>query len=451
MDARSRAGEEVEAQSHAGGRLRLLVLAATYPYPARNWTGHFNERCVEVLRGLCERVEVLVPRPYLPAFLPNLKPRWAVYRQMPAKEIRSGVRIERPAYVEVPALTGSWSERTKFLACLGAARRMHQRERFDAILAFDLMGVGGLAWRIGRALGIPAAGWALGSDVRASVGSQRGRDVAKTLRRLELVFYQSEELRDAAAGLLETRSRELPVERHIVLPHGIPPPPPLDREHWRSKTREEWGVATGQLVVLYTGRLIEAKGVFDLLTAFALAAGTNQRLTCVLLGSSPEFDESETLRATIRARPELAERLKVFPAIHPDRVWEQLCGADIFAFPSHNEGMPNSLLEAMAMGVPAVAFGIPAAREIDAGRGVLRLVPPFDVRQLADALRELAASEPERRRLGNAGFVEVTKRFSIQKNIAVAASHLARLTTRIATRSGCVTGLGSLFPRGTNR
>jgi glycosyltransferase involved in cell wall biosynthesis len=38
----------------------------------------------------------------------------------------------------------------------------------------------------------------------------------------------------------------------------------------------------------------------------------------------------------------------------------------MFAFTSHHEGMPNSLLEAMAMGVPAIAFAIPPVVELEA-------------------------------------------------------------------------------------
>jgi hypothetical protein len=43
---------------------------------------------------------------------------------------------------------------------------MHRRTRFDVIHSFDLAATGGLAWRMGRDLGIPASGWAFLGDLR---------------------------------------------------------------------------------------------------------------------------------------------------------------------------------------------------------------------------------------------------------------------------------------------
>jgi glycosyltransferase involved in cell wall biosynthesis len=89
--------------------------------------------------------------------------------------------------------------------------------------------------------------------------------------------------------------------------------------------------------------------------------------------------------------------------------------------------MPNSLLEAMAMRLPAVAFGIPAVQEIDAGTGALCVVPPFDERHLADAILKLAASPGERQRLGEEGRRRVLDQFMVRNNVVSAADQVARL------------------------
>ena len=89
---------------------------------------------------------------------------------------------------------------------------------------------------------------------------------------------------------------------------------------------------------------------------------------------------------------------------------------DIFAFASHREGMPNSLLEALAIGVPAIAFAIPAVLEIDAGAGALLLVPPLDTVQYAEALVQLAASPADRVRLGEKGRERVLARFMVREH-----------------------------------
>jgi glycosyltransferase involved in cell wall biosynthesis len=87
--------------------------------------------------------------------------------------------------------------------------------------------------------------------------------------------------------------------------------------------------------------------------------------------------------------------------------------------------MPNSLLEAMAMGVPSVAFGIPPVSEIAAGKGAPVIVPLLDAEAFAGALLHLASSSEERSRTGEAGRAIVLERFSVAKNMAVALDRLA--------------------------
>jgi glycosyltransferase involved in cell wall biosynthesis len=53
----------------------------------------------------------------------------------------------------------------------------------------------------------------------------------------------------------------------------------------------EWRVKSAQVVVLYVGRIVRDKGMFELLEALSLAAATNPKIICVLVGSKPAFDE----------------------------------------------------------------------------------------------------------------------------------------------------------------
>ena len=219
--------------------------------------------------------------------------------------------------------------------------------------------------------------------------------------------------------------------RHVVLPRGIPGPPGLARGEVRKRLRGELGVTPDQLLVLSIGRLVRDKGVFELLDALSAAGKKDPRLVSVLVGGKPGFDEESAVEERRRNDPVLARSVRLMPAVPPEKVWELLCAADLFAFASHREGMPNSLLEAMAMGVPAVAFAIPPVREIEGGKGAPVLVPPLDAAAFAEALLRLASSSEERRRTGEAGRARVLERFSVRKNMA---SALERLSSRGAPR-----------------
>jgi glycosyltransferase involved in cell wall biosynthesis len=304
-------------------------------------------------------------------------------------------------------------------------KEMHHHAQFDAILSFDLLGGGGTAWRMGRELQIPAAGWAFGSDVRSPSTSPLGRVVARALKRLDLVFYQSHELLENAARLLGVTADRISHKRHVVLPHGIPEPPSITTQEVRRQIRSDLGINDNQLMVLSIGRIVRSKGIFELLDAFSLATAKDPRLVAVIVGSTPTFDETAAVREKIAQTPRLGQRVILLPSCNPEKVWEYLCAADIFAFTSHQEGMPNSLLEGMALGISAVAFAIPPVLEIDAGAGALVTVPPLDSALFSEAILRLAASPDERLRIGQKGKAQVMERFMVRKNMAKAVQHIA--------------------------
>lgn len=410
--------------------MKILAIASSYPYEEFPFSGIFNEKCVKALQQLCDYVEVLAPRPYVPAFL-ALKPRWKMYSRIAGSENRSGISINRPPVVQIPGVGGSfWYDRGAYLACARHVRRLHRAAGFDAIVSFDLLGAGGLAWQIGKDLGIPACGWAFGSDVRVAASSSDGRSVSRALRNLDLIFYQSAELLRKTAELLGRSEAEMPPEKHVVLPHGIPVPATLPGLECREAVRRSWGVAADEVVVLSVGRITGQKGCFDLLDAAVHALALNKGISFVFVGSVPAFDETALVQERVATDPRLRDTVRVLPPCNPDEIWDVLCGADIFAFASHNEGMPNSLLEAMAAGLPAVAFGIPAVRELDGGVSSLSIIEPFDRGHFGREIAELAASRDKRRHAGENGRRRVLQQFRIEKNMAEALVKIERLVTR---------------------
>jgi glycosyltransferase involved in cell wall biosynthesis len=241
------------------------------------------------------------------------------------------------------------------------------------------------------------------------------------------VFYQSRELLEKAAGILGSKSGQLARDRHIVLPHGIPEPPAFSREEARNRIREAWGVRNDEVLVFYLGRIVRQKGILELLEALRLAVTRDAKIKGILVGSKLGFDETSLVDKKLQEIPRLRERVLLLPACTPDSVWENLCAADIFAFPSHHEGMPNSLLEAMAMGVPAIAFAIPPVIDLEAGRGGVSLIPPLDSSLFADEIVRLAASPAERIRISRIAKAEIMDRFMVKKNMARALVHLDRM------------------------
>ena len=349
--------------------MNLLLLPAAYPNAAHLFGGVFYERCADALRPLCTGLEVLVPRPYTPALVAGLNPRWAAYARIPPYETRAGISVWRPRYLQIPRLGAAlWPDVGAYVCIRATARALHRRARFDALLSFDLISTGGLAWRLGRDLGIPAAGWATGGDVRVARTSAFGHALRRTVGNLRLVFYQSQELRNEVARVLDILPGELDPARHIVLAHGIPEPPDFRGIETRRRIRKELGVGEEQILLLTTGRILLSKGILELVDALAIAVQKDARITALLLGAMPGFDDQQAVDAKLSEMPVLRHRVRILPACDPTSVWDYLCAADIFVFTSHREGMPNSLLESMAMAVPSIAFAIPPVKEIEGGQ-----------------------------------------------------------------------------------
>ena len=168
----------------------------------------------------------------------------------------------------------------------------------------------------------------------------------------------------------------------------------------RARIRASFGTPDERVVVIVVSRLVRHKGHPELLAAMAQVPDAE----LWVVGDRLPSDHGVALDAAFEAaaRPDaLGGRLRRLG--YRTDVAALLAAADIFALPSHFEGLPMSVIEAMLCGLPVVATDIRGPREqvVDGETGLL--VPPHGVDGLAAALRRLAADAPLRRRLGDAG------------------------------------------------
>jgi glycosyltransferase involved in cell wall biosynthesis len=175
----------------------------------------------------------------------------------------------------------------------------------------------------------------------------------------------------------------------------------------RRAVREALGVPETRPVVIIVSRLVRHKGHVELLQAMESVPEAELWVVGERLPSDHGEDlEPHFARAAARLGPRL-RRLgyrRDIPAL--------LAAADIFVLPSHFEGLPMSVIEAMLCALPVVASSIRGPREqvIDGVTGLL--VPPRDAKALAAALGRFVASPALRRQMGEAGRARALERYT---------------------------------------
>jgi len=161
-------------------------------------------------------------------------------------------------------------------------------------------------------------------------------------------------------------------------------------------------------VVGTVGRLVERKGHSDLLRAWARVRDSVPDSHLVIVGYGPDRDALEALTAD----------LCVTSSVHftgaRDDVPELLAAIDVFAFPSHWEGHPGALLEAMAAGLPIVATQVDGNADLITDERTGLLVPPRDPVALGEAVRRLCTDPDLAAALGDRAQEEAFSEYTLE-------------------------------------
>ena len=160
-------------------------------------------------------------------------------------------------------------------------------------------------------------------------------------------------------------------------------------------------------------RLDREKGVLDLLDA-AKVLQPEVRFTLQIAGPPGSAGGVSELQRQVAERG-LRDAVEVSGAVLGSQKARVLAAADVFVLPSHAEGMPICVLEAMEAGLPTIATRVGALPEMIESGGEGLLVESADVAALADAMRTLALDPTLRRKMGKQARQTVRNRFGLQR------------------------------------
>ncbi|HYW01026.1 MAG TPA: glycosyltransferase family 4 protein [Candidatus Acidoferrum sp.] len=151
-------------------------------------------------------------------------------------------------------------------------------------------------------------------------------------------------------------------------------------------------------IILYTGRLAYHKGVFDLVKAARHVLDEHPEVSFVLTGRGPIEQELRTMVTNMS----MTNNFRFAGFVERTRLIELYQNATVYVFPSYYEGLPTTILEAMACETPVVATAIDGIREviIDGKNGFT--VPVKNPEAIASVIVRLLDDEELRKRIGQA-------------------------------------------------
>ena len=181
-------------------------------------------------------------------------------------------------------------------------------------------------------------------------------------------------------------------------------PNAIDLKPYRDQPRPRAGEDGHVVRILFLGHIGQEKGSFDLINA---AAQLERILPTAswqieLRGEELRPGESEEVQQLIDESV-LQEQVHIRPPIFDTEKAACLTCADLFVLPSYHEGMPISLIEAMAAGLPVVATPVGGIPDLVADGENGLLVPPGQPGELAEALAGLIGDPERRTRMGVRG------------------------------------------------
>jgi glycosyltransferase involved in cell wall biosynthesis len=391
---------------------KLRVLIISHMFPSRlskvaGMAGVFICRQAQFLARYDIESEFLVPCLWAPWPL-YLFARWRSYSPENVLIGPKEFRAEIVRYLRPP---GIWFRRfegeSMALGIRNTAVCWHRENPFDVVMGVSMFPDAEAAVIIGRKLNIPVAALVVGSDIMIYTQELPvlGERLGKLMTQIDLPIGVSQMLCDRMRQSGECKRQPL----CIYLGRDTEK---FSAAKNKNEIRARFGLTKSDIVAVYVGAISYFKGISELVVAAEklLRKYRNFKLICV--GNGPAMQELREFKEKVGR-----DGAVILPGlVIPNEVPSYLHVSDFMVFPSHSEGMPQSVLEAMNCGLPVVATkvgGVPEA-VIDGQTGLL--IDAKNPEQLEIAMERMIKDEEFRLSAGKRAIEYVNEKFDPESN-----------------------------------
>lgn len=194
-------------------------------------------------------------------------------------------------------------------------------------------------------------------------------------------------------------------DQDMVIRNGIPPVTPSEGP----SVRETFGIHPETVVIGSLGRLAEQKDPLSILQTGNTLAGSGLDVATILIGDGPLRKECERFATNSEATLHVA-------GFREDAL-RLLAGFDIFLLPSRFEGLPLTVLEAMHLGVPVIAYDVGGVAEAIIDEKTGKIIEPGNFDEFIESTKALLQNGERRQELGKSAHEHAKKKFCAKRMI----------------------------------
>ncbi len=232
--------------------------------------------------------------------------------------------------------------------------------------------------------------------------SKRFRIFGKyVLKKADIVICQGQSWKDYFLKLCDGESKP---DKFVVIHKWI--------NSAEYKKKEVSNVVVKETVFLFLGWTIKDKGLFDIIEAARVLKEKNFFVKVIIAGDGIDRFAAEKLVKEI----ELDQFISFVGWVQGEKKHKMLMEADVFILPSYFEGFPNSVLEAMASGLPVIVTDVGAVTELVDGTTGL-IVTAGDVNKIVDAMILYCENTNLRVEHGDNGYFRIKNNFDIDSAV----------------------------------
>ena len=244
--------------------MNLLVISQMFPCKRHPTSAIFFAKLIKELSQRMDKIIVITPRVYIPRFATKIKGRWKKWFIDPVTSIEGRVEIFRPHVLSFPSFRFAGANGIIMQYALSElAIELAAKNKLDIILGNNMLPEGIAAEMLARKLNLPVVNWCIGTDINdfAEHNYLNHYLTKKCIKRSNMILTASNKLESKVREYAQNNNNVMTFYRGIDLLN-------FKNENKSDNTETDIKSDQGSKFILFVGRLLKTKGIYELAEAF---------------------------------------------------------------------------------------------------------------------------------------------------------------------------------------